>query len=52
MAWTVLEAKASRGDVETAISDWETSTAPTSVDQISTFKIGPNRIGITVVYTA
>lgn len=52
MAWTVLEANANQGSVETAISDFEAAEAPSSIDQIDSTKIGRDRILITVVYTA
>lgn len=55
MAWDVIEAKKNgtgANGIQSAISDWETANSPTSIDQISTTSIGPNRVSIQIVYTA
>ena len=51
MPVAVLDAKADRGSVDTAISEFDTETAPASIDQVDSTKTGPNRMVITVVYT-
>ena len=51
MPVAVLDAKADRGSVDTAISEFDDATAPTSIDQVDSTKTGPNRMVITVVYT-
>ena len=51
MAYEVLDAKADRGSVEAAISEFETAASPTSINQIDSTRTGPNRMVITVIYT-
>jgi hypothetical protein len=38
--------------VEAAIDDFETDQSPTSIDHIDTVRTGPDRIAITIIYTA
>lgn len=62
MAWTVLEAKAAATaegttdrvypSVEAAISDFESTEAPSSIDQVDVERLGRNRVVITIIYTA
>lgn len=52
MGVEVIESKRNRGAVEDAISEFQSSTAPTSIDQINSVGIGPNRVVHTIVYTA
>lgn len=53
MAWTVLEAKTNRGDIEQTISDFVTSAGITddAIDTIDVEKIMNKRVAITVTYT-
>ena len=55
MAWDVIEADRNgtgADGIQSAISSWESSNTPTSIDQLSTTVIGPNRVAIQIVYTA
>ena len=38
--------------VEQAIDDFNTNTAPSSIDHVDVEKIGNNRVVITILYTA
>lgn len=48
----VIESKRNRGAVQSAIDEFQTATAPTSIDQINSLAIGPNRAVHTIIYTA
>lgn len=48
----VVEASNNKGSVETAVQNWISSNTPTSVDDVSTWRIGQNRVGVLIAYTA
>lgn len=55
MAWDVIEANRNGtggNGIESAISDWESSVGPSSVDGIDTIPVGPDRVSIQIIYTA
>jgi hypothetical protein len=50
MPWDTVQSSVS--DHASALSTWETDTAPTSVDKISTAALGRDRLVTTIQYTA
>lgn len=51
MAVTCLDAAANSGAIETAITDWETATSPTSIDHVDVEKTGRDHVLITIIYS-
>lgn len=53
MAWdTIGNVKKDAGNIKSALESWETSVAPTSVDDFEITETGSGRVVITINYTA